>query len=253
VVTGQRGAWNEVTVTVETRSITPLAKANLRERVLRALRAAIVSGELTPGEVYSAPSLAATFGVSATPVREAMLDLAKENLVVVVPNKGFRVTVVDDEQLDQITAIRRLLEPPVVAEVTDRIPAEDFVGLRQLAQEIVDGAQAGDLAQYTEADRDFHLRLLGYSGNQRLVDLVAELRGQTRLVGLASLLDRGQLVSSAREHLELLDLMERRDAAAVAAFMNRHINHIQDLWSGKAAAIAADVRPEPVEGRPRQR
>jgi DNA-binding GntR family transcriptional regulator len=217
-----------------------LAKANLRERVLRALRAAIMSGELVPGEVYSAPSLAATFGVSATPVREAMLDLAKENLVVVVPNKGFRVTVVDEEQLDQITAIRRLLEPPVVAEVTDQIPAEDFAGLRQMAQEIVDGARAGDLAQYTEADREFHLRLLGYSGNQRLVDLVAELRGQTRLVGLASLLDRGYLVSSAREHLDLLDLMERRDAAAVEIFMVRHINHIQDLWSGKAAADTGD-------------
>jgi DNA-binding GntR family transcriptional regulator len=227
-------------VTVEARSITPLEKANLRERVLRALRAAIISGELTPGEVYSAPSLAARFGVSATPVREAMLDLAKENLVVVVPNKGFRVTVVDEEQLDQITAIRRLLEPPVVADVTDLIPAEDFAGLRQLAQEIVDGARAGDLAQYTEADREFHLRLLGYSGNQRLVDLVAELRGQTRLVGLASLLDRGYLVSSAREHLDLLDLMERRDAAAVEIFMVRHINHIQDLWSGKAAAGATE-------------
>lgn len=227
-------------MTVEARSITPLEKANLRERVLRALRAAIISGELTPGEVYSAPSLAARFGVSATPVREAMLDLAKENLVVVVPNKGFRVTVVDEEQLDQITAIRRLLEPPVVAEVTDLIPAEDFADLRQLAQEIVDGARAGDLAQYTEADREFHLRLLGYSGNQRLVDLVAELRGQTRLVGLASLLDRGYLVSSAREHLDLLDLMERRDAAAVEIFMVRHINHIQDLWSGKAAAGATE-------------
>ncbi len=225
-------------MTVEARSITPLAKANLRERVLRALRAAIISGELTPGEVYSAPSLAATFGVSATPVREAMLDLAKENLIVVVPNKGFRVTVVDEEQLDQITAIRRLLEPPVVAEVTDLIPAEDFASLRQMAQEIVDGARAGDLAQYTEADRDFHLRLLAYSGNQRLVDLVAELRGQTRLVGLASLLDGGYLVSSAREHLDLLDLMEQRDAAAVEAFMIRHINHIQDLWSGKAADSA---------------
>lgn len=223
---------------VEARSITPLAKANLRERVLRALRAAIISGELTPGEVYSAPSLAATFGVSATPVREAMLDLAKENLVAVVPNKGFRVTVVDEEQLDQITAIRRLLEPPVVAEVTNVIPVEDFAALRRLAQEIVDGARAGDLAQYTEADREFHLRLLGYSGNQRLVDLVAELRGQTRLVGLASLLDRGDLVSSAREHLELLDLMERRDIAAVETFMIRHINHIQDLWSGKATAGA---------------
>ena len=200
-------------MTVEARSITPLAKANLRERVLRALRAAIMSGELVPGEVYSAPSLAATFGVSATPVREAMLDLAKENLVTVVPNKGFRVTVVDEEQLDQITAIRRLLEPPVVAQVAGLVPA------RRLRRPATAGA--GDRrrrprrelrAQYTDSDNEFHLRLLGYSGNQRLVDLVAELRGQTRLVGLASLLDRGQLVASAQEHLDLVDLMERRDA-----------------------------------------
>jgi DNA-binding GntR family transcriptional regulator len=221
-------------VTAEARSITPLAKANLRERVLRALRAAIISGELTPGDVYSAPSLAATFGVSATPVREAMLDLARENLVVVVPNKGFRVTVVDEEQLDQITAIRRLLEPPVIAEVTGQIPAEDFAELRQLAQEIVDGARTGNLAQYTEADREFHLRLLAYTGNERLVDLVSDLRQQTRLVGLAGLLDRGQLVESAQEHHELLDLMERGDADGAGAFMVRHLNHVQDLWSGLA-------------------
>ena len=134
-------------MTVEARSITPLEKANLRERVLRALRAAIISGELTPGEVYSAPSLAATFGVSATPVREAMLDLAKENLVVVVPNKGFRVTVVDEEQLDQITAIRRLLEPPVVGEVTNQIPAEDFAG-SQVGLEF-DGMKSSDLPVLT--------------------------------------------------------------------------------------------------------
>jgi DNA-binding GntR family transcriptional regulator len=223
-----------VTVTAEAQSITPLAKANLRERVLRGLRAAIISGELTPGEVYSAPSLAARFDVSATPVREAMLDLARENLVVVVPNKGFRVTVVDEEQLDQITAIRRLLEPPVVAEVTGHIPAEDFAELRQLAQQIVDGARTGNLAQYTEADREFHLRLLAYSGNQRLVDLVSDLRQQTRLVGLAGLLDRGQLVESAQEHHELLDLLERGDADGAGTFMVRHLNHVQDLWSGLA-------------------
>lgn len=231
-----------MSVAVEAARITPLAKANLRERVLGALRSAIISGELVPGEVYSAPSLAARFEVSATPVREAMLDLAKENLVVVVPNKGFRVTVVDEEQLAQITAIRRLLEPPVIGEVTGKIPAADFAGLRRLAGQIVDGAQTGDLAQYTKSDRDLHLRLLAYSGNDRLVELVSELRGQTRLVGLVSLLDRGLLIDSAQEHHELLDLMEGGDAAAAEAFMVRHINHVQDLWSGAAAEqLASDA------------
>ncbi|GAA2910803.1 hypothetical protein GCM10011428_26590 [Streptomyces violaceus] len=82
-------------------------KPSHRERVADALRAALIAGELRPGEVYSAPGLAARFGVSATPVREAMLDLAKEGLVDTVPNKGFRVTAVSERQLDEYTHIGR--------------------------------------------------------------------------------------------------------------------------------------------------
>ena len=76
-----------------------LEKVSIRERVGRALRAAIVSGEMEPGTVYSAPSLGARFGVSATPVREAMIDLVREGLVEIVPNKGFRVTAIDEADL----------------------------------------------------------------------------------------------------------------------------------------------------------
>jgi DNA-binding GntR family transcriptional regulator len=212
-------------------SITQLPKASLRERVSSALRAAIISGEMAPGALYSAPSLAARFGVSATPVREAMLDLVKEGHVTIAPNKGFRVTEVDDTQLDEIAAVRRLLEPPVLRQVTPVVPAADFPDLRRLAQRIVDEAEAGDLAAYTEADRTFHLRLLAYAGNARLVEIVSDLRGQTRLLGLASLLGNGGLVESAREHLTIVDLLESRDADAVEAFMQRHIDQVRGRWA----------------------
>ncbi|HSA52260.1 MAG TPA: GntR family transcriptional regulator, partial [Yinghuangia sp.] len=66
-------------------------RLSLREQVARAIRAALVAGEMRPGVVYSAPGLATRFGVSATPVREALLDLAKDGLVEPVRNKGFRV------------------------------------------------------------------------------------------------------------------------------------------------------------------
>src|SRR3954468_21289231 len=89
-------------------------KSSYRERVADALRAALIAGELLPGQVYSAPALAARFGVSATPVREAMLDHAKEGLVDTVPNKGFRVTAVSERQLDEYTQIRALIEIPTV-------------------------------------------------------------------------------------------------------------------------------------------
>jgi DNA-binding GntR family transcriptional regulator len=216
-------------------SIVELSKASLRERVSDALRAAIISGEMTPGTVYSAPSLAIRFGVSATPVREAMLDLAKESMVTIVPNKGFRVTEVDDAQLDQITQLRQLIEPPVVRLVTPLIPAEDLPALRELAQAIVSWAEAGDLVRYTEADRDFHLRLLSYANNPRITELVSELRGQTRLLGLASLLERGELAESAREHVTIVDLIEARDPEAVEEFLRRHISQVRGRWARPAS------------------
>jgi DNA-binding GntR family transcriptional regulator len=110
--------------------ITTIRKTHLRETVLRALRAAIVSGEMVPGIIYSAPSLGARFGVSATPVREAMLDLVQENLMTIEPNKGFRVREISEQELDQMAQIWLLLEPPVVRNVVGLIPDEDLPVLR---------------------------------------------------------------------------------------------------------------------------
>lgn len=216
-------------------SFDTLTKVSLRERVSRALRAAIVSGEMQPGVVYSAPSLGLQFGVSATPVREAMLDLAREGLVTIAPNKGFRVTEVDDAFMDQITQLRLLVEPPVVRDVTPLIPAEELPVLRRLAQDIVDGAERGDLLAYTESDTRFHLALLAYAHNSRISDLIAELRGQTRLVGLAALVERGELADSAREHLHIVDLIEARDALAVEAFLRAHIRQVRGKWAAPAS------------------
>jgi DNA-binding GntR family transcriptional regulator len=213
-------------------TIGPLAKAlSLRETVTQILRAAIITGEMAPGEVYSAPALGTRFGVSATPVREAMVDLSREGLVETVPNKGFRVTAVSESDLDDIAALRMLIEPPTVLEVTPLIPAEAIGELRELAQAIVDNAAAGDLVSYTEADRRFHLAILEYSRNPRLVSLVSDLRSHTRLYGLAGMADRGTLASSAAEHLELVDLIAARDGQAAGSLMQRHIGRVRAEWA----------------------
>jgi DNA-binding GntR family transcriptional regulator len=217
-------------------TIAPLAKAaSLRETVTQILRAAIISGEMAPGEVYSAPALGTRFGVSATPVREAMVDLSSEGLVETVPNKGFRVTAVSESDLDDIAALRMLIEPPTVREVTPRIPAEAIPALRELARAIVDNAAAGDLVTYTEADRRFHLAILEYSHNQRLLTLVSDLRSHTRLYGLSGMVDRGTLAASAAEHLELVNLIAGRDAQAAGNLMKRHIGRVRAEWAKRPA------------------
>ncbi|MET8703273.1 GntR family transcriptional regulator [Kitasatospora sp. NPDC058032] len=203
----------------------------LRDQVAHALRAALISGELRPGVVYSAPALAADFGVSATPVREAMLDLAREGLVEAVRNKGFRVTELTERDLDDFTEIRALIEVPTVGRVARTANADQLEALRPQAEAIVAAAGKQDLIGYLEADRQFHLDLLGLAGNTRLVEVVGDLRKRSRLYGLNRLAERGELVSSAEEHLELLDLMIAGDAPAAESCMTRHLSHVRSLWA----------------------
>jgi DNA-binding GntR family transcriptional regulator len=209
------------------------SRQNLREKVEDALRAALVSGELKPGTIYSAPLLAAQFGVSATPVREAMLELARQGHVQVVRNKGFRVTELAERDLDEITHLRALIEVPTIRDIARTATRDQIETLRPLAVEIERAASRGDLVTYLDADRRFHLELLSLSGNMRLVDVVGSLRSQTRLYGLPELASSGALVASAREHVELLDLLLDRDARTAKRLMRRHIGHIRGAWAGR--------------------
>jgi DNA-binding GntR family transcriptional regulator len=211
-------------------------RQSLRELIADSLRASLVAGQMRPGVVFSVPALAERFGVSATPVREAMLDLAKEGLIEPIRNKGFRVTELSDKDLDDITQLRSLIEVPTVAQLALVAPLDALEALRPLARAIVDCAAAGDLIGYVEADRRFHLGLLGLASNPRLVDVVRALRAQTRLYGLEELVREGRLTASAEEHHELLDALLARDAERTESVMRRHIGHVRGIWAAVAEA-----------------
>lgn len=204
--------------------------ASLRERIRETLASAIVSGELAPGTMVTVPVLATEFEVSATPVREAMLDLEQRGFVQSVANKGFRVTEVSRKDLEEIIEIRTLLEAPVMAALTSVISREDMPHWRQLADQISQHADDGNLTEFLDADREFHLGLMGLHGNSRLVSLVKELRSQTRMVGLAKMTNTPELSRSGREHHEMLDLIERGEGDALEALMATHFAHVLAWW-----------------------
>lgn len=207
------------------------AQEHLRDKVANELRAALIAGELRPGVVYSAPVLAAEFGVSATPVREAMLDLAREGLVEAVRNKGFRITEMTERDLDNFTEIRSLIEIPTIGKVTRTVSSEQLEALRPAAEEIVAAARDHDLIGYLEADRRFHLELLALAGNEHLVKVVGDLRKRSRLYGLTDLDQDGALIDSAQEHIELLELMIQGDPDAAQEHVRRHLDHVRSLWA----------------------
>lgn len=208
-------------------------RTSLRERVAESLRAALVSGRMVPGTTYSVPALAEQFGVSATPVREAMLDLVNEGIMSAVPNKGFRVVELSDAELDQITELRRLLEVPTVGELAGAIDRAAIRRLRSLAAAVSDAARRGDVVAYVEADRELHLALLAEAGNPRLVEMVGRLRDQSRLYGLEQLAADGVLVDSAAEHIRLIDALESGDRRAAERVMAHHLDHVRGIWASR--------------------
>lgn len=213
---------------------TPIAtRTSLREQVVVSLRAAIVAGDMLPGVTYSAPMLAERFGVSATPVREAMLDLINEGMVVAVPNKGFRIVETTDQDLDDVTELRRLIEVPTVGRIAKAITPAQLDHLGGIAARITEAARTADVVAFIEADRDFHLELLRVGGNARLVDLVDQLRRQTRLYGLEGLAASGHLGRSAAEHTELLDALAAHDRRGAERIMADHLGHVRGIWASR--------------------
>ncbi len=213
--------------------------ASLREQIASTLRAQLVSGRMRPGVLYSAPKLAAEFGVSATPVREAMLDLASDGLVDVVRNKGFRVTHLSDAELDAMAELRSLIEVPVmglVAQSCEGATAEAVRALRPLADAILAAGIKGDLATYIEADTEFHLRFLALHGNDHVVSVVRDLRKRSRLYGLEAIAGTGLMRTLCEEHQQMVDTALNRDDAAMRALVAQHIGHLRSVWAGEGSA-----------------
>lgn len=208
----------------------------VRDQVLQALRGALVTGELRPGAVYSAPALAERFGVSATPVREAMQLLAREGAVEALPNKGFRVAERSSRDRAELAEVRALLEVPVVLRLARTLPASRWEQLRPLAEATVAAAALGDRAAYAEADRAFHRALLELSGNRQLVAVADELHrraqwpvtenhAHARPGGSAPV--RGvsaRLIADATQHAVLLEALVAGDLAAAESLVREHFS-----------------------------
>ncbi|MGW2118224.1 GntR family transcriptional regulator [Streptomyces zhihengii] len=208
----------------------PVRRHSVRVQVLDALRAALVDGDMIPGRVYSAPALGERFGVSATPVREAMQQLAVEGAVEVVPNRGFRVCVRTARELAELAEVRALIEVPVMLRLARTVPADRWAALRPQADATVRAAATGDRAAYADADRAFHHAVLALAGNRQLLTVADDLhrRSQwpmTRAAGARApgqVSDRAVLVADAAEHTALLEALIAQDLPVVQSLVREH-------------------------------
>ncbi|MFC3072995.1 GntR family transcriptional regulator [Shinella pollutisoli] len=211
-----------------------LQQTNLRDQALAVLKTRLVSGDLAPGQIYSAASIAAELGVSNSPVREAMLTLVNQGLLETVRNRGFRVVPLTEKERQNVYDLRVLIEIPSMARLAsmkEKVAAR-AAEFEKIAADMVACAEAGDIVGYLNCDRDFHIGLLEMLENDHLTAIVANLRDQARQYGLRALSDRGDLVKSAAEHKPILDALIDGDAERVTKLMTAHLSHLIGEWAG---------------------
>ncbi|MFC4055962.1 GntR family transcriptional regulator [Actinomadura syzygii] len=204
---------------------------SLRGQVAEALRNALIGGKLRPGVVYSAPALAEEFGVSATPVREAMIDLVRDGLFEAVRNRGFRVVPLSARDLAELTELREMVEVPAVARLAGALPDDAPPRLRALAAETATEAGTGDLLRFLDADSRFHAELLALTQNRTLARTVLDLRSRSRMYGLVKPAAKDTMETAAAEHAELVDALADGDTAKAREIMLRHLDHVRNAWS----------------------
>jgi len=197
----------------------------LRDVVFNTLRQAILRGELKPGERLMEIQLANKLGVSRTPIREAIRKLELEGLVLMIPRRGAEVAEITEKSLRDVLEVRSALEELAVDLACDRITGEDVDKLREAAQEFKEVSKSADVTALAEADVKFHDIIYFATENQRLIQLLYNLREQMYRYRVEYLKREEVYATLFAEHEHIIECIVQRDEVAAKQAISTHIDN----------------------------
>jgi DNA-binding GntR family transcriptional regulator len=200
-----------------------LASRPLYEEVADQLRVRIFAHELAPGTWIDEQTLAKEFGISRTPLREAIKVLAAEGLITMKLRRGAYVTEVNRGDLEQIFTILSLLEGQAAKEAATKAQEKDLNELDDMHLRLEKAAADRNLEQFFEVNVRFHERVIAIANNPWLTDVIADLRKVLKLQRKDALSRTGRLQSSLSEHREILKALLKRDPIAAEQAMRTHL------------------------------
>lgn len=204
------------------REVPEIDRSTTAERVAEALRRLLFDGEVAAGEALREVSLAESFGVSRTTMRESLQILSLEGLLTRTPNRGAVVTLLSDEDIDEIFRARRILETAGIRAVTDASKSA-LRALRAAWSAYAETAASGDHTRAIAAHLEFHNALVGLLDSQRLQGTATSLTSELRLALARVGRIRGDATEQVAEHRVLLELVERADVDRASAELAAHL------------------------------
>jgi DNA-binding GntR family transcriptional regulator len=208
-------------------SAVSLSPRALYEEVAELLRQRIYRRELEPGSWIDELKIAEDYGISRTPLREALKVLAAEGLVTMKVRRGAYVTEVNEKDLSDVYHLLSLLESDAAGVVATRATEAQLRELQSLHAELEAAARPGkqDRERFFEINERFHMRLLEIADNRWRDQMVADLRKVMKLNRQNSLLKSGRIEESLKEHQAIMDALSARDAAAAMQCMQEHFRN----------------------------
>ncbi|MCF2682660.1 GntR family transcriptional regulator [Faecalicatena contorta] len=197
----------------------------LRDVVFNTLRQAILRGELKPGERLMEIQLANKLGVSRTPIREAIRKLELEGLVLMIPRKGAEVADISEKSLRDVLEVREALEELAVQLACDKITKEEIEDLKKAAEDFKKILKSRDITEIAEADVRFHDIIFMATDNQKLVQLLNNLREQMYRFRVEYLKKEEVHPQLIAEHEKIIEHIMERDKVKASAIVSEHINN----------------------------
>ncbi len=204
---------------------TKLNNRALYEDVADRLREEIFNKNLAPGSWLDEQSLAIQFGISRTPMREAIKVLAAEGLVTIKMRRGAYVTEVNRADLEQIFTVLSLLEGQAAKETANKATEDQLNLLDHLHHRLEKAAADRDIEQFFEINGKFHDLIQEIAGNRWMNGVIADLRKVLKLHRRDSLTSTGRIQNSLLEHREILRAILKRDELAAEVAMRKHFAH----------------------------
>lgn len=203
-------------------------RSSLYEVVAERLRTMVLEGELAPGSRISEKHLCEAFGVSRTPLREALKVLANEGLIELLPNLGAKVTEVDPQEVADLFEVMAALEGLSGSLLTTRASDEEIAEIQTIHDEMMECYQRHERSAYFKLNQQIHRRLTEISGNRVLLELESTLMVRITRARYAANLQLGRWEQSAQEHEHLLEALKKRDSSALSAIMSLHMRKTGD-------------------------
>ncbi len=200
-----------------------IARSLLKDQAYKLIKDAISNGELTPGKFYSQDKLSNELGISRTPVREAILELQSEGILVIHRGRGIEVVSLSRKDLWEIFEMRRALEVRACEMAAEKIGSELYQKLDQIIEMQKESVLQEDKTEFLAGDKQFHEIIAEAAENTRMFNAIKDLRDKITYVGAYAIFRSNRMSEIIKEHQKIVEALKLKDPQKVRLALEKHL------------------------------